>query len=157
MSADKLDKVGKTGGCQCGAVRYRLDAVPDFEVICHCRMCQKASGGPFMAYCGVPRASCTVTRGIISVFQSSDTAERGFCAKCGTPLTYQILGSQRIAVTIGSLDNPNAIVPKKQFGVESRVAWLDAALAAPEASLSDWLKSRQIASVGSHQHPDREA
>lgn len=157
MSADKRDKVDKTGGCQCGAVRYRLDAVPDFEVICHCRMCQKASGGPFMAYCGLPRASWTVTRGTISVFQSSDTAERGFCAKCGTPLTYQILGSQRIAVTIGSLDNPNAVVPRTQFGVESRVAWLDAALAAPEASLSDWLKSRQITSVGSHQHPDREA
>ena len=157
MSAVNSDLTEHTGGCQCGAVRYRLDEEPDGEVICHCRMCQKASGGPFTAFCGLPRSSFAVTRGMISAFQSSDIAERGFCAKCGTSLTYRVLGSQRIGVTIGSLDDPNAVVPKKQLGLESRVTWLDAALAAPEASLSDWLKSRQVASVGSHQHPDHEA
>lgn len=156
MSAVKPGAIGKTGGCQCGAVRYRLDAMPDGGVICHCRMCQKASGAPFTAFCGLPRASFVVTRGVISIFQSSDIAERGFCAMCGTPLTYQILGSQRIGVSLGSLDDPNIVVPKEQLGVESRVTWLDAALAAPEASLSEWLKSRQIIAVGSRQHPDHE-
>ena len=46
--------IGLKGGCQCGAVRYRLDATPGGN-ICHCRMCQKAGGGPFMAFGGVPR------------------------------------------------------------------------------------------------------
>jgi hypothetical protein len=119
-------------------------------------MCQKASGGPFTAFCGLPRRSFVVTHGAISVFQSSEIAERGFCANCGTPLTYQLLGSQRIGVTIGSLDDPNVVVPKSQLGLESRVAWLDAALTAPAESLADWLNSRHIASVGSRQHPDRE-
>jgi hypothetical protein len=156
MSAAKSGVNGQTGGCQCGAVRYRLNEVPDAEVICHCRMCQKASGGPFMAFCGVPRSSFVVSHGKISVFQSSEIAERGFCAKCGTPLTYQVLGSQRIAVNIGSLDDPNAVAPKTQYGLESRVTWLDAALTAPAESLAEWLKSRQIAAVGSRQHPDHE-
>ena len=76
--------IGLTGGCQCGAVRYRLDAAPTGTHICHCRMCQKASGGPFMA--SVLTSSFVVTRGALSIFKSSDIAERGFCAACGTPL-----------------------------------------------------------------------
>jgi hypothetical protein len=45
-----------TGGCQCGAVRYRLLAPPNHASICHCRMCQKASGGPIMAFARVKKA-----------------------------------------------------------------------------------------------------
>jgi hypothetical protein len=146
-----------TGGCQCGAVRYRLESVPDGAVICHCRMCQKASGGAFTAFCGVPKTDLVVTSGAVSVFRSSDIAERGFCALCGTPLTYHVLGSQRIGVTIGSLDDPNSVVPGEQLGTESRVRWLSAALNAPLASLDDWLESRGVSSVGSRQHPDGES
>jgi len=147
--------IGLTGGSQCGAVRYRLDTAPGGN-ICHCRMCQKASGGPFMAFGGVPNSSFVVTRGALSIFKSSDIAERGFCAACGTPLTYRVLGGQRVGVTLGSLDNPNVVAPEEQFGAESRVSWLAAALAAPETSLSEWLRNKGIASVGSRQHPDHE-
>jgi hypothetical protein len=146
--------IGLTGGCQCGAVRYRLDAVPGGTHICHCRMCQKASGGPFMA--SVLTSSFVVTRGVLSIFKSSDIAERGFCATCGTPLTYRSLPGELLTVTIGSLDDPEAAAPQMQYGAESRVSWLAAGLAAPETSLSDWLKRKRIASVGNHQHPDHE-
>ena len=64
-----------TGGCLCGAVRYRAGAIR--AGYCHCRMCQKASGGPFMAFGGVPNLSFVVTRGVLSIFRSSDIAERG--------------------------------------------------------------------------------
>ncbi len=147
---------GLTGGCQCGAVRYRVDVKPDGAVICHCRMCQKASGGLFMAFCGVPNSSFVVTRGSISRFQSSDVVERGFCASCGTPLTYQLLGGKRIAMCLGSLDDPNAVVPEEQLGTESRVHWLADSLSAPEGSIADWLRSRNVDTVDSRQHPDHE-
>jgi hypothetical protein len=143
-----------TGGCQCGAIRYRLDAVPSGTHVCHCRMCQKASGGPFIA--SVLTSSFTLTRGILSVFKSSEIAERGFCAACGTPLTYRSLPGAFVTVTLGSLDNPESVAPVTQYGAESRVSWLAAAMAAPETALSDWFKRKGIASVGSHQHPDRE-
>ena len=97
---------GLTGGCQCGAVRYRLIAEPTGVNVCHCRMCQKASGGPFMAFGGVRLSEFVVTSGAIATFSSSDIAERGFCEKCGTPLTYRGVGSDRISVTLGSLDDP---------------------------------------------------
>ena len=155
MTEAEADGVGLTGGCQCGALRYRLDAKPSAS-LCHCRMCQKASGGPFMAFGGVPNSSFVVIRGVLSTFRSSDIAERGFCAACGTPLTYRLVGGRSVGVTLGSLDAPNGVAPEEQFGAESRISWLAAALVAPETSLSDWLKSKQITSVGSRQHPDHE-
>ena len=76
------------GGCQCGWVRYRARGPRDRASICYCRMCQKASGGPFMAYVRFPADQVewlTAPR----VFASSNRAERGFCPLCGTPLTYR--------------------------------------------------------------------
>jgi hypothetical protein len=145
-----------TGGCQCGAVRYRLDAEPAGSNICHCRMCQKASGCPFMAFAGVRLSEFVVTSGAIATFSSSDIAERGFCAQCGTPLTYQGLGSDRVSVTLGSLDDSGAVEPKTQLGVESKVSWLDRALSLPEVRTEQWLAKKKIAAVHNHQHPDHE-
>jgi hypothetical protein len=148
---------GLAGGCQCGAVRYRLITEPTGNNVCHCRMCQKASGGPFMTFGGVPMTEFVVTRGAISTFQSSDIAERGFCAQCGTPLTYRGLSSDRISVTLGTLDDPNEVEPTEQLGVESRVRWLTRSLGAPETLTEQWLARKKIAAVQNHQHPDREA
>ena len=111
-----------TGGCQCGAVRYALYAEPDVG-ICHCRMCQKATGGLFLASAGVPLAQFAWTKGEPAVFQSSSVAERGFCRECGTPLFFRYLAKDTIDVTIGSLDDPAAAKPASQVGVESRVPW----------------------------------
>jgi hypothetical protein len=152
-----IDAAGLAGGCQCGAVRYRLMSEPTGANVCHCRMCQKASGGPFMAFGGVRMSEFVVTRGAISTFGSSDIAERGFCAQCGTPLTFRGFGADRISVTLGSLDEPNAAEPVMQLGVESRVLWLERSLSAPETRTEQWLSRKKIAAVQNHQHPDHEA
>jgi hypothetical protein len=144
-----------TGGCQCGAVRYALAAAPGGTNICHCRMCQKAAGSPFMAFTGVALADLVWTRGAPKTFVSSAIAERGFCGDCGTPLTYRPLAHDRIAVTICSLDNPAAFAPTRQLGIESKVAWLDAALALPAKATSDWRRLDDEA-LASRQHPDHE-
>src|ERR1700709_2553502 len=98
-------KPAMTGGCQCGAVRYALFETPESSV-CHCRMCQKAVGGPFAALCRVKTTSFAWTRGEPASFQSSAAAERHFCARCGTPLTFHYLDAEAIEVTTGSLDHP---------------------------------------------------
>ena len=155
MDADK-PRAGLTGGCQCGAVRYRLEATPRGANICHCRMCQKAGGGPFMAFVGAPEKDFVVTRGEIAAFVSSDIAERGFCAGCGTPLTYRGAGAAHISVTIGSLDDPNAVAPEAQLGVELRVNWLADALALPAMKTEKWMARKKIAAIRNRQHPDHE-
>jgi hypothetical protein len=88
-----------TGGCQCGAVRYALAAMPTAPSICHCRMCQKAFGSYFAPLAGVRLAEIAWTRGALATFRSSDKVERGFCRDCGTPLTYRVLGRDRISVS----------------------------------------------------------
>ena len=145
-----------TGGCQCGAVRYRLEPMRAGANICHCRMCQKAGGAPFMAFAPVARDKFVVTRGTITAFVSSEIAERGFCAGCGTPLTYMGVGAGHISVTIGSLDDPNAVAPDSQLGVENRVRWLPAALSLPASSIAQWLSQKNRTTAGSRQHPDRD-
>ena len=77
-----------TGGCQCGAIRYAMFAAPKAG-LCHCRMCQKAVGGPFLAWAMVPVEAFAWTRGQPAEFRSSSAATRGFCARCGTPLLFQ--------------------------------------------------------------------
>ena len=146
-----------TGGCQCGAIRYRLDVAPIRASICHCRMCQKAGAAPFMAFAAVPAKEFVVSNGVIATFASSDIAERGFCSRCGTPLTYRGLKSSTISVTIPSLDDPNAVEPDGQLGVESQVDWLAGALALPAVRTDEWLARKKIATVENHQHPDRDS
>ena len=95
-----------TGGCQCGAVRYEWVEKPAYSSVCYCRMCQKASGQPFMGLTGGKSEHLKWTRGAPSIFRSSNMVERGFCPDCGTPLTYAFDGTGRISVTINSLDDP---------------------------------------------------
>jgi hypothetical protein len=82
MSVQASGPVGFTGGCQCGAVRYRVEAKPTGTSVCHCRMCQKAAGAPFMTFADVPKEAFVVTRGALATFRSSEIAERGFVIAC---------------------------------------------------------------------------
>jgi hypothetical protein len=141
-----------TGGCQCGAVRYEWQGPMLFASVCHCRMCQKASGQPFMGFAGGKREHLRWTRGAPSIFRSSNVVERGFCKECGTPLTYAFDGTGDISVTINSLDDPEAVPPTKQFGIESKVSWVDGIHTLPSETTDSWLKDQ---SLKSHQYPDK--
>ena len=150
------ETVKLTGGCQCGAVRYALSTMPRAAAPCHCRMCQKASGGPFMVFAGVPSKFFALTRGMPAIFESSEIAERGFCRNCGTPLTYHLKNSERISVTVGSLDDPESIAPSEQHGVESKLSWVATLHDLPSRQTQEWLDAADIKSVGGHQHPDHD-
>lgn len=115
-----------TGGCQCGRVRYRVEADPAEAYLCHCRMCQKATGGVAAAFVGVERADVD-WHGVPDWYESSPIARRPFCSRCGTPLGFAFReGSDRMDLTIGSFDDPAPFRPKHHFGVESlHEAWID--------------------------------
>jgi hypothetical protein len=145
-----------TGGCQCGAVRYRLLTPPEHASICHCRMCQRASGQLFMALARVKHENLRWTRGQPSIFRSSDIVERGFCNACGTPLTYRRVESRSISVTIGSLDDPEAARPVLQFGIEGKLSWTGELDALPTKRTEDWMRENSIAHIESRQYTVRE-
>jgi hypothetical protein len=91
------------------------------------------------------------TRGRPSTFVSSNVAERNFCNACGTPLTYHRVDSGSIAVTIGSLDDPEAARPIEQFGIESELSWTSGLGALPGKCTEDWMREYGIAHIDSHQ------
>jgi hypothetical protein len=130
-SADDGQPVRITGGCQCGAIRYALHRRPARPCVCHCRMCQKASGNLFGTFAGVAGEHFELTRGQFAAFQTSFEAERCFCAACGTPLAYRMLDGSWVSVTIGSLDQPEAMQPNHFYGEEGRIAWTAEAAAHP--------------------------
>lgn len=147
-----------TGGCQCGAVRYALHEIPADPDICHCRMCQKAFGSFFAPLAGVPSEKFALTRGSLSVFASSDRAERGFCSNCGTPLTFRYVDRPRISVSIGSLDEPARMKPLQQLGTEGRMPWFAELCSLPGDTTTEEEEPETAAAIAgsNRQHPDHD-
>jgi hypothetical protein len=145
-----------TGGCQCGAVRYAFSAEPIDPHICHCRMCQKAFGSFFAPLTGVALDDIRWTKGQPAFFRSSNLAERGFCAACGTPLTFRYFDSDIINIAIGSLDDPAGVKPGKQYGTEGRMSWFAELAGLPGTRTEDDMPADYQAKLESHQHADRE-
>ncbi len=116
----------KQGGCQCGRIRYSVSAEPHEAYLCHCRMCQRATGGVSIAFASFKRADIAWEHEP-DWYASSPIAERPFCSKCGTPLGFRFLeDSDSMDLTIGSFDDPSGFVPQHHFGAESiHEAWLD--------------------------------
>lgn len=114
-----------TGGCLCGKRRYQFEALPDAVGFCHCNMCKKATGGPFAVLVRVGEADLQWRDAMPSTYRSSPIAVRGFCPDCGSPLFLSYDGDAFIRLTVGSLDHPELVRPEGQYGMESRLPWVD--------------------------------
>jgi hypothetical protein len=145
-----------TGGCQCGAIRFRVDGPLGRASICHCRMCQKATGGFFGPYVTVRAEHLIWTRGEPTRFASSDKVRRGFCGDCGTNLTFEY--SPAVTdLAIGAFDDPTPIRPVIQMEVGQRLPWFAELADLPTrtpAELADY--EPWAASIVSQQHPDHD-
>lgn len=120
------------GGCLCGAIRYEAWGERRNSIICHCRMCQRASGAPFAAIFFMAVDNIRVTKGQLQTYRSSPEVDRYFCGNCGAPLFYQRLSrpAQR-GIFVGSLDDPNNFKPDMHVCLSSAVNWLDMHDSAP--------------------------
>lgn len=150
---DRADAL--TGGCQCGAVRFRATPPLGESSLCYCRMCQKASGNAFGWFVNVDRSRLEWTRGSPKTFASSNLARRGFCAECGTPLTWE--HNDRLDISGAAFDDPALAAPTIHMARAQCPAWLmhldrlEAREPESDAQYADLLKS-----VVSNQHPDHD-
>ena len=113
------------GGCQCGAVRFAAQAAKLDGYWCHCRMCQRAVGSVGAAFINVLKGDLTWVAGAPAHFMSSPFGRRGFCAACGTPLTFDYIDSDKVDLMVGALEDPATAALTSHFGVESRVlGWI---------------------------------
>lgn len=130
-----------SGRCFCGAIEYRTEGRPFDETHCHCSICRRTSGAPFVSWASYPRPSLTVTKGTPSSFRSSNAAVRSFCSACGTPLFFcHDAHPDTIDVTICSLDRPELVRPLDHTWVSSKLPWIeltDALPAHPKARVAD--------------------
>ena len=112
------------GGCLCGAVRYQASPTHREGYYCHCRMCQLATGNTRANFVNLRKDEVRWTNNAPAYYASSKIARRGFCSRCGTPLSFEYLDSERMDLTAGSLDDPSAFKPVSHFAVETRInAW----------------------------------
>lgn len=121
------------GGCQCGALRYRIEAPLSDSAHCHCAICRRSSGGILTTWVTVPRTSFQWLQGQPRTFASSASCSRYFCADCGAHLAlFTTLSPHTLDVTVATLDAPERAPANRHIWVGSRLPWLSVDPQLPE-------------------------
>ncbi len=121
------------GGCLCGGVRYRVAGVARNLCFCHCASCRRATGAPMVPWGTFARELFRVTRGSLREYRSSPAVMRGFCATCGTSLTYRHDDrAAEIDVTLATLDDPTLLAPQMHLWVGDKLPWVAIADGRPQ-------------------------
>lgn len=113
------------GGCLCGQVRYQIRGAPIDAGYCHCRICQRASGAPVVAWATFPIEALKFTQGTLHQYRSSASAAREFCGHCGTPIAFHALEKATVVdISLASLDDPASLTPQYHIWTMSQMPWL---------------------------------
>jgi hypothetical protein len=123
--------VNLEGGCSCGAIRYRLTNTPMIVHACHCRNCQRITGGPFVINIWIEKKfvepSGATPKSITLKGGTGRDHEAFFCDTCGTYVwsRYAIAPSgDSLFVRAGTLDSPDAVKPDVHIFTRSKLPWL---------------------------------
>ena len=139
-----------TGGCACGKVRFEASVEPDEAYLCHCRMCQRATGSVSIAFINA-KLDDVRWESQPDWFDSSPIATRPFCAHCGTSLGFMFKeDAEKMDLSVAAFDDPSPFIPKHHFGVESmHRAWINTE-GLPEYRVEDYQPAvdRWIKAVG---------
>ncbi|RJG05548.1 GFA family protein [Noviherbaspirillum cavernae] len=116
----------REGGCQCGEVRYEISGEPIFAAICHCSMCRRANAAPAVAWAMFHESQLRFSKGEVKTYASSSEAQRGFCERCGTQISFTATFlPELIDVTIGSLDDPESVQPTLHYWHSNHLSWVE--------------------------------
>jgi len=115
------------GGCQCGAVRYRVEGEAKHNALCHCRDCRISSGAPAVGWLGVNEAQLVLLQGEVANYLGRTGSRRQFCPRCGTGLFFRNDAMLPGVVDIQSatLDDPDAAPPQAQIQTAERIGWME--------------------------------
>ncbi len=114
-----------TGGCQCGRIRFTARLENFDAYLCHCRMCQRATGGVAAAFVNMRKDQRSWLQEP-DWYHSSAIARRPYCRECGTPLGFEYPDAARCDLTVGSFDDPSGFIPTSHFGAETmHAAWIN--------------------------------
>jgi len=109
---------GRTGQCLCGAVRFTADVVSAEFGVCHCRMCQRWAGGPFIS--AEAKNVVFESEEFVRRHQSSQWAERGFCSRCGSAIFYRFVESDQYEICVGTFDDMHDLVMSGEIFIDRK-------------------------------------
>ena len=119
---------GKTGGCLCGNVRYRVTGAPLAMTLCQCTHCQRSTGSAFGVYLAYPKDAVTVERGELKIYDDQGEGKilhRGFCPDCGSPILLVPESVPDICIVYGgTLDDKSDLDPTVCGWCNSGQPWL---------------------------------
>jgi len=113
------------GRCLCGAIRFTADGPPKWTAYCHCASCRRHTGAPVSAYAGFEAIKVRFTHGQPAHFASSPGVRRGFCARCGSTLSFE--GERwpgELHLHVGAFDEPAGLAPTGHAFADERLPWL---------------------------------
>jgi hypothetical protein len=114
-----------TGGCFCGAIRYRITGEGYDAVNCHCRRCRRSVGAPFVSWVSFRVEEFEYTAGAPAEYESSPGALRAFCSVCGTSLgNRRVDRPEEIVISICSLDQPETVAPGLHIWGSEQLPWV---------------------------------
>lgn len=115
-----------TGRCLCGNLQFEVHGRRLWVAHCHCDSCRRNTGSAVATFVGYTKEQLTYTRGERRIYRSSPGVQRGFCADCGTPMTYE---SDRcpdeVHLYISTLDEPGEFRPQLHVFVAERIPWME--------------------------------
>ena len=110
------------GGCNCGSVRIELQGQPIRTGLCHCLICRRETGGPFMAFATWDAVNMAVTGETKSWTATTD--HRHFCPTCGSSLFGTHDKDGEVEVRLGVLDEaPSGLAPAYELWTPRREHW----------------------------------
>jgi len=112
------------GSCLCGKVHIFSKTMNIHASACHCGMCRKWAGGPLMVVdCGMEVSFSGEEH--INVYSSSEWAERGFCAHCGSHLFYRLKEHKLHFIPVGLFENLDDIIFDHQVFIDDKPKYYD--------------------------------
>ena len=124
MAEEAVSERVRRGQCLCGDIRFTVRGAPLWVVHCHCLSCRRNTGAPVTTFAGFAEHQVQFI-GNRSFFASSSGVSRGFCARCGTPVSYQ---AERfpgeIHLYISAFEDPEDLPAERHVHYDERVRWL---------------------------------
>lgn len=108
-----------TGQCLCGFVTLDISNAGSSVGACHCKMCRRWGGGPFLEIGGGVDVQIK-GREFVSVYSSSEWAERGFCSNCGSHLYYRVVATGEYTIPAGILDDVSHLKLDHQVYIDEK-------------------------------------
>lgn len=119
-----MDTPALTGRCLCGRVRYCAGAPLYPATLCHCESCRRAQGAHAIAWVTVAAASLEYTAEPPLEYPSSPGVRRGFCGRCGSPLSYRTeRRPDEVDLTLACVDQAGALAPADHIWMEDTLPW----------------------------------